>query len=151
MSYFSRGRNHITSKPLDIMVYNKTIHSKTLAEAFEKQLKCYKDACRRMPFIIQSSAITHHVHPIRARLNLAHYLKKHLHVRNVSMIDNVTTEMYEWIYETVWNYNHIHNFESMIIGPYSDASGYSYLDEQKYAKCSPFLKDFFTGVNRPGA
>jgi hypothetical protein len=65
------------------------------------------------------------------------------------MIDEVTTDMYEWLYETVWNYNHIQNFENIVVGKYSDASGYSYLDEKRYAKCSPFLKDFFKGVGMP--
>lgn len=147
--YFSRGRNQITSKPLDIFVYNKLIRSETLAEAHQKQLKFYRDACRRMPFILQSSSFTHHVHPVRARLNLACHLRKHMHVRNVGMIDEVTTDMYEWLYDTVWNYNHIQNFENIVVGKYSDASGYSYLDEKRYAKCSPFLKDFFKGVGRP--
>jgi hypothetical protein len=151
MSYFSRGRNHITGKPLDIMVYNRSTRSATLPEAFEKQLKFYRDACRRMPFIVQASTLMHQVHPTRAKLNLAIHLRKNLYLRNIAILDSLTSEMYEWLYETVWNYNHFHNFEAIIAGENSDSSGYSYLDETRYAGCSPFLKEFFTGANRPSA
>ena len=149
-SYFSRGRNQITCKPLDIMVYNRAVHSQTLPEAFEKQLKFYRDACRRMDFIIQSSSVMHNVHPIKARLNLGKHLRKHMYLRNVSMIDVLTTDMNEWLYETVWNYNHIQNFEALLVDQ-TDAAGYTYLDETRYAGCSGFLKEFFTGANRPSA
>lgn len=150
-SYFGRGRNQITSKPLDILVYNKTISSKTMAEAYSKQLLMYRDACRRLPFIIQNSFITHHVHPVRARLNLAHHLRRYMYVRNPSILDSVTQDMNEWIYESVWNYNHHHNFYYMIVNEYSDNKGFSYLEEQKYAKCSPFLKSFYKGSGKPAA
>ena len=101
MAYFSRGRNQITHKPLDIMWHNKGITSETLAEAFEKQLKFYRDACRRMPFILQSSGLNNQIHPVKARLNLAIYLRKTINLRNVSVIDNLTSVMYVWLYDTV--------------------------------------------------
>ena len=93
-SYFSKGKNHIMCKPLDIMVWNKAVRSQTLAEAFDKQLKFYRDTCRRKPFIVQSSYIMHNGHPTRARFNLAKYLRRNLYLRNVSVIDVVTTDMY---------------------------------------------------------
>jgi hypothetical protein len=150
-SYFSRGRNQITSRPFDILVYNKTVDSKTVTEAYLKQLNMYRDACRRMPFLIQNSYITHQVHPIRAKLNLAHHLRKFMHVRNPAVLDGVTMDLNEWIYESVWNYNHHHNFYYMIVGNYADNVGYSYLDEKKYGKCSPFLKSFYSGAGKPVA
>lgn len=149
--YFSRGRNQITCRPTDIMVFNRTVKSDTLAEAFEKQLKFYRDACRRMPFIVQSSSMMHHVHPTKARLNLAKYLRKNTYLRNIGIIDAITTDMNEWLYETVWSYNHIHNFEAILCDPITDAGGYTYLDETRYAGCSHFLKGFYTGANRPSA
>lgn len=74
-----------------------------------------------------------------------------MHIRNPSVLDSVTMDLNEWIYESAWNYNHHHNFYYMIIGNYTDNEGYSYLDEKKYGKCSSFLKKFYSGAGKPAA
>jgi hypothetical protein len=95
--------------------------------------------------------MTHEVHAVRARLNLAQHLRRYMYVRNPAILDSVTQDMNEWIYESVWNYNHHHNFYFMLVNEYADNQGYSYLDEEKYSKCSPFLKAFFSGAGKPAA
>ena len=148
-SFLGRGGNTITAKSKDILVFNRTHTSPTVADAYLKYLKFYRDACRRMPFILASNNLPHIVHPTQAKLNLGSNLRQNTFLRNKAVLDRLTVSGYEWLYETSWMYNHYHNFAAYILTPHQDNSGYSYLDEKRYGGCSTFLKNFFTGVDRP--
>lgn len=147
-SFLGRGGNYITTRPNEIFVYNKASTSKNLPEAYQKHMKFYRDACRRMPFIIQVNYLHHIVHPTQAKLNLGSHLRKNMYVRNMGVLDYLTTFGYEWLYDSVWMHNHYHNFKAYILSPNTDNLAYSYLDEKKYAGCSGFLKGFYTGADK---
>jgi len=145
----SRGRNNITCKPAEIFVFNRLTNSESLPDARLKLLVAYRDACRRIPYIMRGNGLYELVHPVKARMNLGNYLRRTQYVRNKSTMDLLTSELYEWLYDSVWMYNHYHNFAAILLDPSCDHTAYSYLDETKYAGNSNFLKDFYQGSGKP--
>ncbi|CAG9335695.1 unnamed protein product [Blepharisma stoltei] len=143
--YFGRGSNNITCRTAEIYTHNRLTPSKTLAEAKIQHLKFYRDACRRMPYILKNSSITNQIHPTQAKLNLATFLRQSLFARNPRVIDSLTIRGYDWLHSSIWCYNHHHNFVHMIMNPKIDDRGYNYLDDVRYANSSSFLKDFYSG------
>lgn len=146
--FLGQGGNYITHKPKDILVFNRFIGSDSLPEAYTKYLKLYREACRRLPFIVQASSMHHMIHPTKAKLNLGTHMRKNSYVRSIPTLDRLTTQGYEWLQESAWMYNHAHNFSAYILYPSGDHTGYSYLDEKRYGGCSDFLKNFLTGAGR---
>ena len=149
-SYLGRQSQYITGRTENILVFNEITRSRTLAEAHLKVLKFYRSACRRMPYLLKAHNISDMVQPIEARLNLGQFIRKNSYVRNAAVIDMMVSQGYEWLHESVWLYNHVHNFSAMVL-PHTahETGGYSYLEEVKFAGCSKFLKDFYKGGNQP--
>jgi hypothetical protein len=144
------GFNYITTKPEAILVHNYSKPSKDFVEAHVKVLKFYREACRRIPFLLQSTQKVYDVHPTQARINLGSYLRSQSHIRSLTVMDHTVSLGYEWLYESVWFYNHSHNwFGYLLPNQITDNSGFSYLEDKKYGEKSTFLKSFLTGKQRP--
>ena len=144
------GKNVLTAKTCEILVYNPTVRSTNLAEAHAKTLKCYRDFCRRTPYLVQSLQVNHMVHPTQAKINLGHYFRRSSHIRSIPTIDHFVTSMYESLHEASWHYAHQHHLAGLFLpSDHNDNVGFSYLDEVKHEGQSDFLKSFLKGTNKP--
>lgn len=89
------------------------------------------------------------VHPTAARLVLAQQFRKNAYVRDVDVINSLITAGYETVNESVWLYNHYHNFAATVLPQRLDNSGLNFLEAEKLKGTSDFLKKFYGGHDRP--
>mmetsp|Transcript_26855 Transcript_26855/g.48411 ORF Transcript_26855/g.48411 Transcript_26855/m.48411 type:complete len:154 (-) Transcript_26855:1084-1545(-) len=150
--YIGFGYNYLTTKPMQIFRHNFSKPSADLVEAQDKLHRFYREACRRIPYLLQCTQRIYDVHPVQAKINLGDYMRRNSHVRNLEVIDQTVSEGYEWLYESVWYYNHAHNwFGYLLPQKINDNSGFSYLEDKKLGDKSAFLKGFLTGKERPNS
>ena len=114
-NFLTRGANQITVKPWGIFKFNLPPNAKTLPAAHIETLRLYRDICRRMPYLLKINQRTHEVHTTQARLILAQQFRKNAYVRNLNMINALISSGYETLHESVWLYNHYHNFAASVI------------------------------------
>ena len=72
--------------------------SRNVVEAHFKSLRCFRRWCRYMPFVVHKYGMRAQVTPEQAKLNLAILFRQQNKVRDVEVIDESVTKMYERLY-----------------------------------------------------
>ena len=147
--YLTKGTNYITGKPQAIFKFNLPPRTTTLPGAHIEALRLYREVCRRLPYILKINQKTHEVHPTAARLNVASQFRKNAYVRNLDLLNAMLSSGYETLYESVWLYNHYHNFAGLVMPQRLDSQGINYMEASKLKGTSEFLKKFYGGHSRP--
>ena len=142
--------NNITAPGCEISdQVPKSFGSRNLTQAHFLSLKCYRDFCRLVPYIIHSYALRAHVTEQQAMLHLARHWRMNNKMRNTTDIDEVIARTYEKILnikqQDIWG-----GYVTYMLCPkghkhYMNTTGYSYYEEAKYGKKSNFLENFYTG------
>ena len=106
-----------------------------------------------MPFVVNFTGYRRYANPETAKLNLANHWRANSKVRDVSSIDLFTRYGYERLYNIqqgdVWGGYILDSIAPVDRDSIDQGDGFSTLDEMKYGKKSPFLKNFYTGGKKP--
>lgn len=86
----------------------------------------------------------------QAKTNLAHNFRKNSHLRDPKIVDQYVNNYYALMHDAEAKYSDVLHFLPYILRKSENTltTGYSYLDQKRFANKSDFLKSFYKG-SRP--
>ena len=106
-----------------------------------------------MPFVVNWTGYRRYANPEAAKLNLANHFRQMNKVRSIDQIDSFVSFGYIRLYSIqqgdVWGGYILDEFAPVAREHIHQGDGFTTLEEKKYGNKSKFLKNFYTGGQKP--